>query len=240
MTGRAYNALVGYRRPFASLREAQDAIAAYLGEGHETAANVEWHLALGERLRPSDYAALFHLRTMLPGLARVFDLGGSAGNLFYSYRQRLDFPPGLIWQVCDLPRTIARGRQVAQERGAAQLRFTPEWTEASGADLLIASGSLHYFERPLSDMVADLAVRPRAILVNRTPLTDGPPMAAVQDGPGFCVACMLHNRAALIKGFERLGYRLRDEWQAAELHLRMPCYPERSADAYTGFFLTLT
>ena len=190
-----------------------------------------------EAARPSDYAAMFHLRPLLPAIRRVFDLGGNVGNLFYCFQRYLDFPPDLVWTVQDLPPHLADGAALAHRRRAAQLRFTGDWADAAGCDVLIASGSLHYFEEPLPRMVERLARRPAHILINRTPLTDGSPVATIQDARTFRVACMLYNRRDLVEGFDRVGYDLVDTWQAAELSLHVPGFPEHSVPEYSGMFL---
>lgn len=237
LTAAAYRRLVGFYRPFASLGQANEALAAYANKGHENVAGFELHLGLNKTARPSDYAAMFHIRPVLAGAPRVFDLGGNVGNLFYCYSKYLDIPTGLVWQVHDLGSVLAEGRALAARRGAAQLRFTSDWQQASGADLLLASGSLHYLAKPLPQMVEELAVKPQYILINRTPLTDGTPVAVVQDGPTYRVACMLHNRADLLRAFQTLGYEVVDAWQAAELAMSVAGYPEHDVPAYSGCFL---
>jgi putative methyltransferase (TIGR04325 family) len=235
---RSFNrAVLGYQRPFASLSEACAAVAPYANQGHVNAENQEVLLHTTEAARPSDYAAMFHLKPLLPTLRHVFDLGGNVGNLFYCFQKYLDFPPGLIWTVNDLPDHVAQGTALAQRRGASQLRFTSDWQPAAEADLLIASGSLHYFEQTLPLMVEQHASRPAHILINRTPLTDGAPVAGVQDAKTFRVACMLYNRLDMIREFDRIGYDLVDSWKAAELSFEMPGFPEHHVPEYSGMFL---
>ena len=231
--------LVGYRRPFRTLREAENAIARYSAGGHSNPDNARIHLDLAKAARPSDYAALFHMRALLPELRHIYDFGGNAGNLYYCYSKYLDFPLDLQWSVYDLPPMLAVGRQVANGRGERRLRFTGRWDEAAGADLLIASGSLHYFPKPLPEMIAGLKEMPRYVFVNRTPLVEGRTAAAVQDAGSFLVACLLYNRSDLIRGFEMAGYELVDSWRAEEMAVSVPCYPEYCVPAYSGMFLRL-
>jgi putative methyltransferase (TIGR04325 family) len=237
LTRSLYQGLVGYQRPFSSLEEADSAVSRYALGGHEHPQNVKNHLGMYSTARPSDYAALFYIRPILPGITKVFDLGGNAGNLFYSYSNYLDWPDGLTWQVLDLPGNMAAGEAIAKERGAHQLQFTGNWSEADGADLLIVSGSLHYLHRPLAEMIGELNERPAYILINRTPMTDSSPVATIQDLGIFRIACMLHNKAQVIRELERLDYVVVDEWKAPELSLEIPGYPEHSVSAYTGMFL---
>lgn len=240
LTASLYRAAVGYRRPFASLSEAKAALAAYgpaEATGHEAPANVRHHLELSEAARPSDYAAMFHMSSLLPQLATVFDLGGNAGNLFYCYNRYLRFREDLTWTVLDLPGNMEAGEEIAKERDVRALRFTTGWKEAAGVDLLLVSGSLHYLAKPLPEMIAELAVKPAHILLNRTPLVEGTQTAAVQVASGFRLACMLYNRPQLLSGLEALGYVVVDEWKAAELSMEIPGYPEYAVPAYSGAFL---
>ena len=229
--------MLGYHRPFASLAEACAAVAPYANQGHVNAENMECLLQTTEAARPSDYAVMFHMRPLLPALRHVFDLGGNAGNLFYCFEKYVQFAPGFIWTVNDLPDHLRHGEILARQRGATALRFSSDWMDAAKADLLIASGSLHYFDEPLPHMVARLPHKPAHILINRTPITDGAPVAAVQDAKTFRVACMLYNRSDLIREFDRVGYDLVDSWKAAELSLHVPGFPEHSVPEYSGMFL---
>jgi putative methyltransferase (TIGR04325 family) len=227
----------GQFRPFPSIAAANAAIAADAAGGHVNPENAELHLHLAEALRPSDYPALFHLMPRAPRLRRVFDLGGNVGNLLYSYARHLRFHDELAWVVHDLPAVCAAGAAIAARRGQARLAFTDDFADAAKADLLIASGSLHYFEDPLPAMLAQLDRLPPLVLINRTPLAERRSVATVQDGGTYLVACRLHDRAVLCRGFEQLGYRLADEWPALELSLKIPAFPECSAAAYSGMFL---
>ena len=233
------DAVFGYAQVFKTLSEAEAAVLAYSNEGHEHLDNVELHLGLSMTARPSDYAALFHLAPEAANARMIFDLGGNVGNLFYCYQKYLEFDKGLVWNVYDLPRNIERGLTLAHQRGTTNLRFTDCWADASGAEILIASGSLHYFSKSLPQLVEELPDKPHRILINRTPLTDQPSVAVVQDAGSFRVACMLYNRAALIHDFARLGYTLVDAWQAAELSLEVPGSPDHRISAYSGLWFKL-
>jgi hypothetical protein len=114
-----------------------------------------------DRIFPYDYPVLFWLRPLLVPGAVVFDYGGHVGVHFYAYGRVLEFPPGLTWTVCELPAVVEAGRTLAVEREAPSLRFTGSTAEASGADVLIASGVLQYVESPpLGELLAGLAEPP--------------------------------------------------------------------------------
>jgi putative methyltransferase (TIGR04325 family) len=239
ITAPILNVMLGYHRVFNSLPEAVAAARPFAEGGHEDPEHPKLHMSLAEVPRPSDYAALFHMRGLICDRAKIFDFGGSIGNLFYLYDRYLNLPPDCIWLVFELPAWVELGRNVATHRGENRLQFTRKWQDASGADLLIASASLQYFDTPLSQMVSGLPEKPSHILINRTPLIDGPTKATVQDGGTHRVGCVLYNRAELVTAFEAIGYEVVDSWKAWELSLKIVGRPESSANPYSGFFFRL-
>jgi putative methyltransferase (TIGR04325 family) len=231
--------LLQYNRPFRSLAEAAAAAAGYEGGGHSHPRYLRVKIPEAEVVRPGDYPALFYIQKHLAGIARVFDLGGSVGNLFYCYVTYLDIPPGFTWTVFDLPTTIELGAEIAKERGETRLRFTGDINEARSADLFITSGALQYFEQNLPEMLAGFGKLPRYVLVNREPLVDGPAIATVVDGDGYRLPSVLHDRRELVAGMETLGYQLVDGWVIKERSLIIPGYPDLSARSYSGMFFQL-
>jgi putative methyltransferase (TIGR04325 family) len=151
ITAPILNAMLGYLRVFDSLPERP-----YAEGGHQHPDYATLHMSLSEVPRPSDYAALLHMRGMILNRSKIFDRGGNIGNLFYLYDRYLNLPPDCIWRVFDLPVGVESGQNIAANRGENRLRFTRKWEDATGAELLVASGSLHYFDTPLSQMVSEL------------------------------------------------------------------------------------
>ncbi|WP_162600808.1 methyltransferase, TIGR04325 family [Paraburkholderia sp. C35] len=229
--------ILGYRRTFRALDEAERAVKPYAKGGHENRENLDLHLELNRVARPSDYAAFYYLRDPMPGIKTIFDLGGNVGNLYYCYKEYLPLRPDVMWTVYDLPETIAYGRTLASNRNIANLQFTDDLRQADGVDLFIASGSLQYFDKSLPELLKGIDRRPKYILINRVPMTEDKDFAVVQDAGHIRVACMLHNRSKLITDFERLGYRVLGEWEATELRLTVLDRPSSSVWAYTGLWL---
>ncbi|MGH6813391.1 MAG: methyltransferase, TIGR04325 family [Methylocella sp.] len=189
--------------------------------------------------RPSDYAAFYHMQGLLSRWSKIFDPGGNVGNLFYCHKRYLHFAPHLVWQVYDLPKWTEERRRHVAEHGEKQLQFTRNWEDASGADLLLVSSSLQFFDPPVYHMVAELPEKPAHILINRSPLIDGPTKATVRDDGFFRTARVHYNRGELIAAFETIGYELIDSWQAAELSLSVVGKPEFSAAPYSGLYFRL-
>ncbi|MFM0504634.1 methyltransferase, TIGR04325 family [Paraburkholderia caffeinilytica] len=228
-----FGCILGYRRSFSTLDEAERAVRPYAKGGHENPSRLE----LSRIAKPSDYAAFYYLRDRIPYIKRIFDMGGSVGNLCYCYSDYLPLGTDAIWTVYDLPENVRLGREMASDRNARNLQFTDDPQKADGADLLIVSGALHYFDKPLPEFIENIKQRPKYILINRTPLTEGPEFAVVQDAGNIRVACKLYNRSKLIADFKRMGYGVLGEWHAAELRLTVLDRPSSSVSAYTGLWL---
>ena len=227
---------LGFRRAFPSFAAAQACSSKYIQAGHEHPDEIRFHTSISDTVRESDYPVLFHLAPLISELRHVFDFGGNIGNLFYSYQHKLNFGPTLLWTVYDLPVKKPLGEKLAVQRAETRISFTNDLAAASGADVFIASGSLHYFEEPLYEILASLDVPPRHVLVNRTPFSDGRDLITVQDNRSYLVPCKLHSRTGLVAGMHALGYELRSEWPIHERRLLVPTHPDLCARNYSGFY----
>ncbi|HEY4817348.1 MAG TPA: methyltransferase, TIGR04325 family [Candidatus Acidoferrum sp.] len=230
------DACLGFRRVFPSFTVAQACASNYIPAGHEHPDEIRFHTSIAETVRESDYPVLFYLAPLAPELRQVFDLGGNVGNLFYSYQTKIDFPPALLWTVYDLPSKKPLGEKLASERAETRIRFADTLAEASGSDVFVASGSLHYFEKPLHEILRSLEDPPKHVFVNRTPLSIGPDFITVQDNRSYLVPCKLHNRTTLITGMQALGYTLQSEWPVHERRLPVPTHPDLCTRTYSGFY----
>lgn len=231
-----FNRLANYNRVFPDLTTAKCAVSRYTHRGHDSPENIKILNRLVANTRPSDYPVLYHLsRLSLDGL-RVFDLGGTTGGTFHLYDRHLAFPTNFRWTVGDLPATIKQGRALAHEKNESRLQFSSSNEDASGHDVLLISGTLHYLEDELCDYVARLSSLPRHIFINRTPLVNASNAATVQYVDGVMVACRLLNRNDLITGMQRIGYRLEDQWQVLEFSIPLPFNPEYWVREYSGLY----
>jgi putative methyltransferase (TIGR04325 family) len=227
---------LGFKRAFPSFAAAQACSSKYIQAGHEHPDEIRFHTSISDTVRESDYPVLFHLAPLISELRHVFDFGGNVGNLFYSYQHKLNFGPALLWTVYDLPVKKPLGEKLALQRAETRVRFTNALSAASGADVFIASGSLHYFEESLHEILASLDVPPRHVFINRTPFSNGSDLITVQDNRSYLVPCKLHSRTALITGMQALGYELHSEWPIHERRLLVPTHPDLSARNYSGFY----
>ena len=230
------DACLGFRRVFPSFVAAQACASKYIRSGHEHPDEIRFHTSISDIVRESDYPVLFHLAPLAPSMRNVFDLGGNVGNLFYSYQSKLSFPATLTWTVYDLPMKKPLGEKLASERAESRIRFTTNLADASGCDVFIASGSLHYFEEPLHEILRSLERLPDHVFANRMPCSSGSDIITVQDNRSYLVPCKLHSRMTLIAGMETLGYELQSEWPVHERRLLVPTHPDLSIRTYSGFY----
>ena len=75
----------------------------------------------------------------------------------------------------------------------------------------------------------------RHVLINVTPVYDGPAFVTVQNVSAVYCAYRIFNRQELVGSLESAGYRLVDSW-AKPRRFRVPGHPDKSFDQYSGFY----
>lgn len=194
----------------------------------------------GPTMDPNDYAVMFWLRGLLPTARRVFDIGGYVGTAYYEYARYLDYPTDLRWTVYDVPAVARAGEALASDKSASHLGFTTDPTGADGADILLAAGSLQYFEEGmLHRLLGSLQFRPRHVLVQRTPLHPDRTFVTLQvmtpEGrPVYCPYTVAA-RGPFIAAMCKLGYELVDSWSKPR-PLVVPLHHECARACYTGLY----
>ena len=191
------------------------------------------------RVFPSDYPMLFWLSYLFKENSFVFDLGGHVGISYYAYKQYIEYPENLNWLIYDVPEVIKAGVAIAQQENSKGLNFTTNFTDADGADILLASGSLQYIETPLSKSLPELTKKPKHILINMLPLYDGEKFVTLQSiGTVFC-PYNIFNKTQFVDSICSVGYSLIDSWENVEKSCTIAFNPERSLDTYTGLYFRL-
>ena len=192
---------------------------------------------LNDRLRifAFDYPILFWLSTLLPRCTSLFDWGGYVGISYFGYRSYLKYSSALKWLVCDVPAVAQLGEQIALQENASQLRFTTSMEKISEADILLASGSLHFIEDPFAALRSAIALPPH-ILINRVPAYDFSSSVTLHNMGAALCPYHLFNRDKFVRFFEDFGYQMVDEWQAPDQSCHIPFFPQYSIPAYTGFY----
>lgn len=205
--------------------------------GHEDPEEIEIHLHHLAALRPSDYAALFWISQIQPRGAKVFDYGGSVGNLYYSYSPCLQGLGSIDWTVFDIPSVVEEGRRIAAERKVSNLRFVNSLDGFGPEEILLVSGAFHYWETNVSGFLAQFKKPPEHIIINRSPVHEAQPsFITVQRTPSCAFPCRVWNAGELLSEFAQAGFRLVDRWQSLELSLNLPLFPKHSVASYSGFY----
>ncbi len=191
-------------------------------------------------VRPGDYPAVLWLGKVLAESSRVFDIGGNIGISFFAFQKYITYPPNIRWIVYDVPAVIAAGEELAKNRPSAGLEFTTGLDDCPCSDIVLAAGSLQYIDWSLAEVLAKLPTRPRHLLINRTPLYNGPSYCTLQRvGPAVC-PYRVFNRSEFLQSICSLGYELVDTWGVPDLSCRIPFHPSRTVHSYSGLYFRAT
>lgn len=183
-----------------------------------------------------DYPALFWVgRSFDEGMQSVFDLGGHVGIKYYAFRRVLNYPAALQWTVCDVPGVVQTGRELAVQRDAtAQLKFTDDWHEASGVDVLYLSGSLQYLPNDMAAMLAALPVKPKRIVLNITAVHSERTLFTL-NSIGFAVCpYRIQHQDQLFTDIANAGYKRRDAWRNLGKPIEVPFVEGGDKAYYAG------
>jgi len=183
-----------------------------------------------------DYPALFWIgRSLDEGMTRVFDLGGHVGIKYYAFRRTLHYPDALHWTVCDLPGVVQTGQELAVQRGVTtQLGFTTRVNDASGCDVLYASGSLQYLPQRLSEILAALPHKPRRVLVNTAAVHPDRTLYTLKS-IGFAVCpYRIQHHDELLADIAYAGYKRRDAWRNEGKPIEVPFVDGGDKPYYAG------
>jgi putative methyltransferase (TIGR04325 family) len=186
-------------------------------------------------MRRRDYPVLFWLAPELTEGTTLLNLGGNAGTEYFTYRQFLRFQPNMRWLVWELPYAVKFGEGVVDVLDAPELAFTTRVEEGDGADIVLASGALQYFEQDLATYVKSLRKRPTRIFVNRVPLYEGKTYFTLQNVIGSVVPYRIQCRQELVDSLSEIGYRLIDCWYE-DHEIPIPFHPECRVKGFYGFY----
>jgi putative methyltransferase (TIGR04325 family) len=230
-----------FRGVYDSFEAAQASAPPSRPVGYDNPAPAKMYRDRFERVFTNDYPMMLWLERALRAAGsapRVFDFGGHVGFARYTFARYLRFPPGLRWQVCDVPAVVAEGEAIAREQGMAGLSFTTDRAQADGADVFFASGSLQYVPTPLAELLGALKQPPPHLLLNMLSLHPTRSAVTLQSiGTVFCPYAIFQ-RDAFVQSLAPLGYRLVDSWDNPDKGCTIPFHPEVSVSGYTGLYLS--
>lgn len=165
-----------------------------------------------------DYPVIFFLQKLLMknALHSVTDFGGHIGVKFYAFREVVEFPADLKWQVVDVPAMLREGRRrVPPELTSLVFRENVEETEP--CDVLLCSGSLQYADVALDDLIGRLPAPPSHILLNKVPISSRQSGFYTLEHSGAAVLpYQVFTSAELDQTRARHGYALTSSWSIPE------------------------
>lgn len=230
-----------YRGVFSSFAEALQQVPQTIPAGYNH--NV-LHDSSGElptdpdqvwKFNPIDYPVLVWLRHAFADSSRLFDLGGSTGYGYYSYRKYIAYPASLRWLVCEVPTAVDAGNKLLETVPSPGLAYTTNFADANGSEIFLTCGALQYIEPPLSDLLHQLQTLPRHIIVHHVPFYQGKEYITLQNLWNAYAPYKIQNYTQFVAAIEALDYELIDAWKINRT-CSIPFHPERFVDAYHGLY----
>ena len=206
--------------------------------GHNHSDISEFYKLSVDNRNPADYPILFWLSRLLPETKLVFELGGSVGVGYYSFRRYIPFPPQVRWVISEVSDAVRLGREIAQERNESRLTFTVEREVEENPDIYATFGTLQYIEEPFAEIIGKLRAKPPHILLNRVPLAERESFVTLQNNGGWFSPYKIDNRAGFVKSIEALNYEVVDEWDMPR-HNTFLEYTEDMVPKYHGMYFRL-
>jgi putative methyltransferase (TIGR04325 family) len=106
------------------------------------------------------------------GQLSVIDFGGSLGSSYRQCREFLTPLTVLRWQVIEQPHYVTRGRAAYQTDTLSFFMSMDEAAQTAAPDVILFSGVLQYLDDPAALLENALRLAPRAIVIDRTPVSD--------------------------------------------------------------------
>ncbi|RVT85289.1 methyltransferase, TIGR04325 family [Rhodobacteraceae bacterium CCMM004] len=179
------------------------------------------------RLSDWDRPVADHLQRMLAaqGGLSVLDAGGHLATKYIAFATELDVAR-TAWWIHDLPAILTAAR-AAQEAGEipAEVRFADTPAEAGAVDVLLCSGLLQYLDRPLADLVAQMAAPPPAIVLNKVATLEGDERVTLETIGPSRVPYRMRDRARFEAEIAAMGYAIADRWRLPGLQNRIDTHP---------------
>jgi putative methyltransferase (TIGR04325 family) len=228
-----------YRGVYASFADAERNAPPIKPLGYDAAESTTWYLDRLSGVQFADYPAVYWLREAFADSQVMLEIGGHVGVAYYGFERILKYPADLSWTILDVPSVVKSGEALARERQRQNLRFITDLAAAPPAGILLAAGSLQYLEHTtLAPIIEKLPARPRHIIVNVTPVYEGPSFVTLQNIATAYCPYRVFNRADFVGALEKLGYQLVDTWPVPR-PFTIPGHPDRAFETFSGFYFKL-
>jgi len=238
---------ITYRGIYDSFEQAQGAAESRLPNRYDVInENKGEHLdqelsIVDKRVLDIDYPLLFWLSRLMEPNQKVWELGGSLGQSFYSFERYFPYPDNIEWVIAELPGAVQAGRRIAARRGEHRLKFreSGDTSAAPRSDLFLTAGTLQYMEIDVGDVLEGLEGLPTHVLIHNLPVHNTDEFWTLQYLDVCEVPYHISSRTSLVENLTRLGYELVDQWKNPR-QIEIPYRPEKKVDGYCGFYFRNT
>lgn len=228
-----------YRGSFASVAEAAAAVRPGTLVGYDNDAVVMHAFDMMCQINVEDYPILFWLSKIGHEARVLLDAGGHMGTKFRAFGRHLDMAGRLEWIVYDVPSIVRAGQQRALEEGLSGIRFVDTLVGLPRVDVLLASGLLQYLDIPFGDLLRQLDVLPRHLLLNKVQTREGPTVVTLENFGCAEVPYQIRNFPQFLAALDELGYDIVDQWTVPALSRTIPTHRYLGASTCWGCYARL-
>lgn len=201
-----------FRGVYGSFQEAMGSVHTGLlaGYDHESVADVSY-----ERMCQVifwDWPVLYWLSKLIPVSKCLLDAGGHMGTKYRAFRGHLPLEGSFRWVVYDVPAIVRTGRERAKKDGLDKLEFIDNLKDAPAADVFLGSGLLQYLDIPFGDLLRQLPVMPRHLVLNKVATHDQPTAFTLENLSRAEVPYQIRNHNEFLEELNSLGYEIVDRW----------------------------
>lgn len=189
----------------------------------------------------TDYPVLFWFAQLLREKSVVLELGGSVGHSFYSFEKYIQYPEKMKWYIAELSEAIKLGRFFADERNEKRLLFinSERLCDIQSVDIFFTAGTLQYVGKTLRELLQDLQVMPRHVIVHNLPCHSHKSFWTIQN-LGVCeVPYHIYSKQELLNDMSDLGFETVGYWKKDRI-VEIPFYSDISIEGYLGYYFRLS
>ena len=219
---------------FKSHHQALDHLGPNIPRSYEDIDLSDIHVQSFQEMHLFDYPIIFWLMKLNGNFQSLIDLGGHIGVKYYAYSSQMPSLKKIKWNVIDVPHMLKRGRIIASERQAENLKFSEDISLVEHAEILFISGTLQYLDTTIGEILAKIDKLPAYVLLNKVPLHNGPNLWTIENFGRAKIPYGISNRDEFKEIMRNRNYRLTDSWSIKSRSISIPFY-ENKLD---GFAMT--
>ena len=212
---------------FNSLEEAKKCIGSERPSSYGDIDLTEVNMDIFMEIHLFDYPVILNLLMMRSHIKSLIDFGGHIGVKYYAYKRLLPNIDELNWKVVDVPFCVERGRKEALRRGAFNLSFSSNMSEAGDCDVLLISGSLQYVTESIGGILDSMVHFPRLIIINKLPVHLGPESYTIENFGKAKIPYRIFNKKEFDEDLLSKNFIRIDTWTIPSRSISIPLYEAR-------------